>query len=218
MINPCARHHSYATLHSCNRSEVDKKYLVIRFRIYDHILFVNFWWNTVHLQRTWNYLAVCLSSCVRLVPAKVVSCKHRKASDETKFLNSEYSKWKNHSFCLFEKIVLTNWQGKKVILCSEFTITFSVACWINCMELIKRFTFCRVGTSAWQHFVMEVKHGNISAGEKSLKIFILFVSPLENAFLKWGTIYMTAFGILAERSLAVFMFGPQGARHFVPLK
>lgn len=47
---------------------------------------------------------------------------------------------------------------------------------------------------------------------------ILFVFPLENTFLKQGTIYMTAFGILAERSLAVFMFGPQGPRHLVGLK
>lgn len=67
-------------------------------------------------------------------------------------------------------------------------------------------------------FVVEVKHGNVHAIERSPTILILFVYLLENTFLKCRTIYMTALGIGAEGSLAIFMFGPQGARHFVQLK
>lgn len=65
---------------------------------------------------------------------------------------------------------------------------------------------------------MEVKHRNVLAAEGSLKIYILFVFPLENTFLNQSTIYRTAFGMLAESSSALFMFGPQGARHFVQLE
>lgn len=36
----------------------------------------------------WNYLAVYLSSFVRLLNAKDISYKHREASDETKVLNT----------------------------------------------------------------------------------------------------------------------------------
>lgn len=43
-------------------------------------------------------------------------------------------------------------------------------------------------------------------------IFCLFVFPPENNFWKWGTIYRTAFGIPAGKSMAVFMFGPQGGK------
>lgn len=88
-INLPTQHRSYATLqHCCNRWEIDNSYLVVWFKVCNHILFVPLWWSTVQLQNT-----VELSCCLSVFSSSVVrwgphnNCKHRKASDEIKVLD-----------------------------------------------------------------------------------------------------------------------------------